>query len=110
MLQIADYVQRAQELCAGKTLAELKAHWQQALALERVMEVLGEAVKRLPDELRQTHPKVPWRLVSGMRDKISHGYDSVDHEMLWDTVKNDLAGLLSVAEQMLKDLERDERK
>ena len=110
MLQIADYAQRAQELCAGKTLAELKAHWQQALALERVMEVLGEAVKRLPDELRQKHPEVPWRLVAGMRDKISHGYDSVDHEMLWDTVRNDLPGLFLAAEQMLKDLQRDERK
>jgi uncharacterized protein with HEPN domain len=104
--QIAEYARHAQELCAGRTLADLQANWQQAFAFERVMEVLGEAVKRLPDELRQKYPQVPWRLVAGMRDKISHGYDAVDYETLWDTVQNDLPGLLSAVEQVLKDFEQ----
>jgi len=105
LLQIAEYAQRARELCAGKTLGELKADWRQALAFERVMEVLGEAVKRLPGELRQKHPQVPWRLVAGMRDKISHGYDAVDYQTLWDTVQRDVPVLLITVEQMLRDLE-----
>jgi uncharacterized protein with HEPN domain len=109
LLQILDYARRAQELCAGTTLAGLRADWQRAFAFERVMEVLGEAVKRLPDELRQKHPEVAWRLVAGMRDKISHGYDAVDYETLWDTVKNDLPGLLCAVEQMLKELDRRHR-
>jgi uncharacterized protein with HEPN domain len=84
--QIAEYAQHAQELCAEKTLAELKTDWRRAFAFERVMEVLGEAVKRLPEEFRQRYPHVPWRLIAGMRDKISHGYDTVDYQTLWDTV------------------------
>ena len=104
MLQIADYARRARELCAHKTLAEVTAQWQQAFAFERVMEVLGEAVKRLPEELRRKHPEVPWQLIAGMRDKISHGYDSVDYQTLWDAVAADLPGLLCAVEQMVKDL------
>jgi len=77
----------------------------QALAFERVMEVLGEAVKRLPAELRQKHPQVPWRLVAGMRDKISHGYDAVDYQTLWETVQRDVPVLLTTVEQMLHDIE-----
>lgn len=109
LLQIAEYARYAQQLCADRTVAELKADWQQAFAFERVMEVLGEAVKRLPDDLRQKYPQVPWRLVAGMRDKISHGYDTVDYETLWDTARDDLPGLLSATEQILRDLEQDER-
>jgi len=71
--QINEYVQHAQALCAGKSAQQIEADWREALAFERVMEVLGEAVKRLPEELKQRYPQVPWRLVAGMRDKISHG-------------------------------------
>ena len=71
--QIAEYARHAQELCVGKSLAELKANWRLAFAFERVMEVLGEAGKRMPEDLRQKYPQVPWKLVAGMRDKISHG-------------------------------------
>ncbi len=103
--QIAEYAQHARELCAGKTLADIRADWRLAFAFERVMEVLGEAVKRLPAEMRQRHSAVPWRQVAGMRDKISHGYDSVDYQTLWDTVQNDLPILFTTVEQMLRDLE-----
>lgn len=58
--QIAEYAQHAQQLCAQRSLAQLKSDWQAAFAFERVMEVLGEAVKRLPEELRQKYPDVPW--------------------------------------------------
>ena|SRR5258708_4023627 len=105
--QIAEYARHAQELCAGRSLAELKADWRQAFAFERVMEVLGEAVKRLPDELRQRYPAVPWKLVAGMRDRVSHGYDAVDYQTLWDTVQEDLPALLKTVQQILKDLAAD---
>jgi len=75
------------------------------LAFERVMEVLGEAVKRLPPELCQRHPEVSWKLIAGMRDRVSHGYDGIDYATLWDTVHDDVPGLLATVEQMLKQLD-----
>ena len=104
--QIIEYVQHAQALCANKSAAQIEASWRDALAFERAMEVLGEAVKRLPDEITQRHPQVPWRLVAGMRDKISHGYDTVDYQLLWDAVQNDLPILSATAETMLRELDK----
>jgi uncharacterized protein with HEPN domain len=103
--QIADYARQAQALCAGKTLPVLMADWQALLAFERVLEILGEAVKRLPPELRDRYPAVPWRLVAGMRDHLSHGYDDIRHDVLWNAVHRDVPVLLTTVEQMLRDLE-----
>ena len=50
--------------------------------------------------------RVPWRLVAGMRDKISHGYDTVDYQLLWDAVKNDLPTLSATADTMLRELDK----
>lgn len=104
--QIIEYVQHAQALCANKSAAQIEASWRDALAFERAMEVLGEAVKRLPDEITQRYPQVPWRLVAGMRDKISHGYDTVDYQLLWDAVQNDLPILSATAEIMQRELDK----
>lgn len=103
--QIAEYALRAQELCTQCDLAMITADWQKRLAFERVMEVLGEAVKRLPVELTTRYPAVPWKLVAGMRDRVSHGYDAVDYAILWDAVHDNVPTLLSTVEQMLKDLD-----
>lgn len=104
--QLAEYAHRAQELCGQNALPEIVADWQKRAVFERVMEILGEAVKRLPVELCARYPAVEWRLVAGMRDRVSHGYDGIDYQMLWDTVQQDVPTLLATAEQMLRDLEK----
>jgi uncharacterized protein with HEPN domain len=104
--QIADHAQWAQKLCAENQLAEILADRNKRLAFERIMEILGEAVKRLPPELCQRYPAVAWRLVAGMRDRVSHGYDVVDYGTLWKTVEKDVPVLIATVEQMLKDLEK----
>jgi len=104
--QITDYARRAQQLCAQNELPQILTDWQKRFAFERIMEVLGEAVKRLPPELCQRYPSVPWKLIAGMRDRVSHGYDALDYATLWDAVHEDIPGLLATVEQMLKDLEK----
>lgn len=71
----------------------------------RALEILGEAVRRLPPELCEAYPNVPWRLVAGMRDRLSHGYDEVDYEILRNAVHQDLPNLLKTVDQMIIDLE-----
>jgi len=102
--QIAEAAEKARAICEGKTFAALMADWQATLAFERVLEIVGEGVKRLPAELRERYPAVPWRLVAGMRDRLSHGYDDVRHEVLWDTAQRDFPLLLETVAQMLRDL------
>ena len=66
------------------------------------MEIIGEGVKRLPLELRSQHPAVPWKEIAGTRDHLSHGYDDVNYQVLWDAVQKDLPLLLTTVEAMLK--------
>jgi uncharacterized protein with HEPN domain len=103
--QIQDAARRAEEICAGKTLETLLKDWQATAALERFIEIIGEAVKRLPADLRDRYPGVPWKEIAGTRDHLSHGYDDVDYQVLWDAVNGDVPALLVTIEQMLKDLE-----
>jgi uncharacterized protein with HEPN domain len=103
--QVVEYARHAQELCAQNTLAGLFTNWQKRAAFERVMEILGEAVKRLPPELTARYPTVDWRGIAGMRDRVSHGYDAVDYGLLWQSVETHVPGLLATVGQMLKDLD-----
>lgn len=103
--QIQEAALRLQELCEGKTLPALLKDWQATAAMERFIEVLGEAVKRLPMELRARYPAVPWKEIAGTRDRLSHGYDDIEYEVLWDAVQNDIPVLLTTVAQILQDLE-----
>jgi uncharacterized protein with HEPN domain len=102
--QIQDAARRLQMICAGQTPARLLTDWQATAALERFLEIVGEGVKRLPADLRSRYPSVPWKEIAGTRDRLSHGYDDVDHQVLWDAVQNDVPLLLVTVEQMLKEL------
>ncbi len=53
-------------------------------AFVRSLEIIGEAVKNLPDEFRASHPEVEWRPIARMRDRLIHGYFGVDYQLVWD--------------------------
>ncbi len=57
-------------------------------AYVRSLEVIGEAVRQLPDELRQKYDAIEWRAMAGMRDRLIHNYFGVDYDIVWDVVVN----------------------
>jgi uncharacterized protein with HEPN domain len=65
--------------------------------VERELEIIGEAARRLSAPFRDRHPEIPWRQVIGLRNFISHGYDAVDDERVWRIATHDI---LSLAEQL----------
>ena len=69
----------------------------------RNLEVIGEAVKGLPADLRAAHPEVPWQRIAGLRDILIHVYFGVDEDVVWDIVKNHVPDLLKVVEALLVD-------
>lgn len=62
---------------------------------------IGELAKRLPDEFKAAHTKIPWRQISGMRDIAAHGYHIMDEEIVWDVVTNSIPELLAFLENYL---------
>ena len=81
--QIVEVCDKAVELRNTTTWEEFRGDWRKQMLGERLVEILGEAVKRLPDDLRQRHPQLPWDKIAGTRDYIAHGYDSVDYDVIW---------------------------
>ncbi len=59
----------------------------------RRIEIIGEAVKNLPDDLKINYPEVPWKEIAGMRDVLIHAYFGIDLELTWEIVQNDLPEL-----------------
>jgi uncharacterized protein with HEPN domain len=71
----------------------------------RALEIVGEATKRLPQEVREAYADIPWRDMAGMRDRIIHGYDNVDLRIMWDVVKQEIPQIKPQLQQLLDDYE-----
>ena len=73
-------------------------------AVVRNLEIIGEAVKNIPDEVRQTRPEIEWKKVARFRDVIVHHYFKVDLEVVWDVVTNRLPEIETAAGEMLVEI------
>jgi uncharacterized protein with HEPN domain len=74
-------------------------------AVIRAIEIIGEAVKNIPEDIRKEYPEIPWKGMAGMRDKVIHGYVGVDTQLVWSTVKKRIPGLKLRVEKMFEELE-----
>ena len=71
------------------------------LSLTRLVEVVGEAATRVSPEVRERHPSIPWRQIVAMRNRLIHGYDVLDFDVLWNTVTLEMPRLIAELEKAL---------
>ena len=78
-------------------------------ALVRCLEVIGEAVKNIPDSFREKYPEVEWKRIAGFRDIIIHAYFQVDLDITWNVIKQDIPKLKKQMESILVEINRNGR-
>lgn len=98
-----DHAREAVELIEGKQPADLQGERLLQLALVRLVEIVGEAAARVSQDTCGQHPYIPWPQIVGMRNRLVHGYETVDLKILWDTITDDLPPLIVELEQILAD-------
>lgn len=64
----------------------------------RNLELIGEAATHIPDEIRGSHPEIPWRMIIATRNRLIHGYLGIDNDTLWSIIRDDIPELLSKLE------------
>jgi len=102
---ILNTIDKAENFIEGMTYEEFIKDDKTVFAVIRALEIIGEAVKNIPDDVRKSYPEIPWRDIAGMRDKVIHGYFGVRLDIVWNTVKEELPSLKPTFEKILKELE-----
>ena len=95
MRHMLDYSCEAVAMIRGKTRQDLDTDRKLNLALVRLLEIVGEAASRTTQDERNRYPSVPWAQISALRNRLVHGYDSIDFDVLWQIVTEDLPPLIA---------------
>jgi uncharacterized protein with HEPN domain len=106
--QMRDHAHEAVELVRGRGRSDLDSDRLLALALVRLLEIIGEAAGRVPAEEQARRPGVPWPSVVGLRNRLIHGYDDIDHDIVWQIVTTDLPLLALELSRSFPDQGRDD--
>lgn len=93
-----------EEFLAGLTYEQFVTDIRTQYAVVRALEIVGEATKNLSMELRNSNSDVPWKLMTGMRDRLIHGYIDIDLTLVWNTVTKELPEVVPKIESVLKNM------
>ena len=96
-----DAIEGIDSALAGTTFAEYEQSWLLRRAVERGLDIISEASRHLPDELKQRSPEVPWRQIAGIGNVLRHEYQRVEPRLVWNVARDHLAPLEAVVRAAL---------
>ncbi|MBN2305494.1 MAG: DUF86 domain-containing protein [Anaerolineae bacterium] len=97
-----DMARNSQKLVEGKTREDLDNDLSVSLSVVRALQIVGEAARKISPQTQTDLPQIPWSSMIGMRNKIVHDYTDIDHQIVWDTIMNDLPPLITLLEEILE--------
>jgi len=108
LLDILDAMDKAEQFIGSLDLRAFRQDDKTAFAVIRSLEIIGEAAKKVPANLRRRFPGIPWKSLAGMRDKLIHDYVGVSLEVVWRTVKEDVPAVRPMLVDMLEKMQTEE--
>jgi uncharacterized protein with HEPN domain len=107
---MVDAAGKAIRFTQSKKRIDLDTEEQLALALVRLVEIIGEAASKVTDETKAQFSAIPWKNIIGTRHRIIHAYENVDYDILWQIVHTDLPILVQQLEDVLQNLDHRDQK
>jgi uncharacterized protein with HEPN domain len=104
-----DAIKDVQEFVAGRSFDDYVGDTMLRLATERCVEIISEASRHIPPDMKARHPEVPWQNVADIGNVLRHGYQSIDHRIMWEVVTQHLMPLRDAIEHMLRQMEPGEQ-
>ena len=101
--QMLDYIEETVALAKDRTRADIESDRVFFLALLKLVEIVGEAATRISEPMQTAHSEIPWYEIIGTRNRLIHGYDAVDYNILWDIVTADFPPLARQIKAMLQE-------
>jgi len=103
LLDLLDSIDKIQQFISGMEYDTFKGDEKTLYAVIRALEIIGEAVKHIPDEIRGNSPEIPWKEMAGMRDVLIHDYFGVDVETVWVTASEKVPQIKPLIERLIKE-------
>jgi uncharacterized protein with HEPN domain len=101
MRHMLDHAREASVMCEGRTRADLDADRQLQLSVIRLIEIVGEAANRVSRDTQQAYPTIAWREAVTVRNRVIHGYDLIDLDIVWEIATHDFPALAAEIEKIL---------
>ena len=96
-----DAARKARQFVQGRERFDLETDEMLSLAVVRLLEIVGEAAAHVTEPVQVILPGIPWRQITGTRNRLIHGYFAVDLDIIWAILQNDLPPLITQLEQVL---------
>ncbi|MHA1210214.1 MAG: HepT-like ribonuclease domain-containing protein [Candidatus Freyarchaeota archaeon] len=104
---IIQAMESIEKFVEGMSYEEFREDDKTSSAVIRKFEVIGEATKNIPKGVRNKHPEIPWKRMAGMRDRLIHGYFTIDHKLVWNAIKLEIPDLKPKLQELLTKLVKE---
>ena len=109
LADIVEAIERIRFILNGVSLEAFEQDWEKRWLVERGIEILSEASRHLPDDLKTRRPNIPWSKVAGIGNVLRHDYDHIAPDVLWKLAQDDLLALEKICREELDAAERREK-